>query len=273
MRQLLRVANGVLPALLMAASVALLAAGLLSYGGPTAQLPGQGPAVGGTVTPAPSDAPEPSGPGDPRMPSPTPGVAAAPSTSASSDPSIAPGPTPSAVASAAPSPVPIAVATRIVIPSEGIDLPIVSRDLTVPNQGPDRYPPCDVAIYHTAFEQPGQEGSTYIYAHARAGMFLALFDASQRRDGASLIGDLVQVYTDDNREYVYEITVVKRHAMDFSLADDVSPGVSYLVLQTSEGPSGTVPKLQILAEPIDSMSASPAEAHPKAQPRACYGIP
>ncbi len=167
----------------------------------------------------------------------------------------------------------MAVATRIVIPSEGIDLPIVSRDLRIPNQGPNQYPPCDVALYHAAFQQPGQYGSAYIYAHARDGMFLPLLTASERRDGASLIGDLAQVYTDDNHEYVYEITRVKRHAVDFSLAEDVPPGVSQLVLQTSEGPAGTLPKLQILAEPIDTLTATPTEAHPKAKPRACYGIP
>ena len=159
------------------------------------------------------------------------------------------------------------------IESEGIDLPIVSRELRVPDQGPDRYPPCDVAVYHTAFQQPGEDGSTYIYAHARDGMFLPLLTAAERRDGASLIGDLVQVYTDDDREYVYEITLVKRHAIDFSLAEDVPPGVSQLVLQTSEGPPGTLPKLQILAEPIDVLRASQADAHPKAHPRACYGVP
>ncbi len=70
-------------------------------------------------------------------------------------------------------------------------------------------------------------------------------------DGASLIGDLVQVYTSDDQEYVYQITRVKRHALDFSLALDAPPGSQQLILQTSEGPRGTVPKLQVLAEPVD----------------------
>ena len=72
------------------------------------------------------------------------------------------------------------MATRVVIPSLGIDLPIVSRDLAVPNQGPDVYPPCDVAVYHTSFQQPGQPGTAYLYAHARDGMFLPLLNASLR---------------------------------------------------------------------------------------------
>src|SRR5689334_14183232 len=54
-------------------------------------------------------------------------------------------------------------ATRIILRYLGIDLPIISRDRKVQDQGPDLYPPCDVAIYHTAFEQPGQPGTTYLY--------------------------------------------------------------------------------------------------------------
>jgi hypothetical protein len=275
-------ANALIPALLMAASVTLLAAGLLSYGAPTvgAQRPDAPQPI---LSPAPSNEAGPGDPGDLPTPSPTPSVPASVVASASPRPGTSPGSTggaspsptafPSTVQAPSPSPSPVAVATRIVIESEGIDLPIVSRELRVPDQGPDRYPPCDVAVYHTAFQQPGEDGSTYIYAHARDGMFLPLLTAAERRDGASLIGDLVQVYTDDDREYVYEITLVKRHAIDFSLAEDVPPGVAQLVLQTSEGPPGTLPKLQILAEPIDVLTASRADAHPKAHPRACFGIP
>ena len=165
------------------------------------------------------------------------------------------------------------MATRIVIASRDIDLPIISRDRKIRNQGPDKYPPCDVALYHTAFGQPGEPGATYIYAHARDGMFLALLEASQRRDGASLLGDLVQVYTSDGREHVYQITLVKRHALDFSLALDAPPGSHRLILQTSEGPRGTVPKLQVLAEPVDVLDVSSREANPRARPRPCYDTP
>jgi hypothetical protein len=165
------------------------------------------------------------------------------------------------------------VATRIVIASRDIDLPIISRDKRVKGQGPDKYPPCDVALYHTAFGQPGQAGTTYIYAHAREGMFLSLLKASTRRNGASLIGALVQVYTSDEREHIYQITEVKRHALDFSLALDAPPDAHQLILQTSEGPKGTVPKLQILAEPMEVLAVSTGQANPKPRPRACYDLP
>ncbi len=84
-----------------------------------------------------------------------------------------------------------------------------------------------------------------------------------------MIGALVQVYTDDGRLYLYEIFQVKRHATDFVLADDVKPGERRLVLQTSEGPKGHVPKLQVAARLLSSQPASPREATPKPRPRVC----
>jgi hypothetical protein len=165
------------------------------------------------------------------------------------------------------------VATRVEIRSQRIDLPIISRNQRVRDQGPDLYPPCDVALYHTAFGQPGQGGVTYLYAHAREGMFLPLLTASEKRDGASLLGDLVQVTTSDGRLHVYAIVQVKRHALDFSIIDAGSPGVEQLILQTSEGPAGTVPKLQVRAELLDVQPADPGgpTPTPKPKPRACYG--
>ena len=164
-------------------------------------------------------------------------------------------------------PPPIGVATRIRIPSMGIDLPVISSDLPVPGnrQG---YPLCDVAMYMTAFVKPGQDGSTYIYAHAQKGMFLPLLRASLRNDGASMLGALVEVYTSDDQLHLYEITVVKRHATDLSLTN-VPPGVHQLVLQTSEGYSGHVPKLQLAAVPISVVPATHAEANPRPHPRVC----
>jgi hypothetical protein len=161
----------------------------------------------------------------------------------------------------------------VVIPSLNIDLPVVSRDLIVPNQGPNQYPPCDVAVYHTAFQQPGETGTTYLYGHAREGMFLPLLTASEQRNGASMVGALVEVYTDDDRRWIFSITVVKRHATDFSIAENVQPGMSQVVLQTSEGPRGVVPKLQVLAEFQDVLRATHADAHPKPKPRGCYDSP
>jgi hypothetical protein len=172
-----------------------------------------------------------------------------------------------------PAPTRRARASRIIVRSLGIDLPIISRDRKVPNQGPDQYPPCDVALYHTAFQQPGEPGTTYLYGHAREGMFLPLLEASTRDDGREMLGKVVRVYTNDDRMHLYRITRVKRHATDFSLVTDAPPEKEQLILQTSEGPRGTVPKLQVLAEPFAVRESRPEEARPEARPRACYDTP
>lgn len=278
MRSLASLIDRIVPALLMASGVTLLALGLLSYAEPVlGDRPTRSGATSGPVAERPdllpSVAPDPSAPDAPEV---SPTRSPSPGTSGSSSPaptSGAPGasPPPSSIPTQTAAPAPSGVATRVVIPSEQIDLPVISRQQRVPGQGPDLYPPCNVALYHDAFGQPGTDGSTYLYAHAREGMFLPLLEASQRQEGASLLGALVEVYTADDRLYVYEIFTVKRHALDFSLALDVPPGEQRLVLQTSEGPRGTVPKLQVAARLVSELPATPEEARPRARPVACYG--
>jgi len=237
----LRAAPGrVLPALIIAAGVTLVAAGLLTY---------LSPPPGGTATASPT----------------TVAVSLSPSPSPTPTPALSPSSTPAVT----PAPTPAPLATRVVVPALEIDLPIVAGDLEVPgNVG--NYPLCDVAQYLTdpAFGQPGEEGTTYLFGHAREGMFLPLLEESQVDDGAAMIDMLVQVYTVDARVYLYEIFEVKRHATDFSLAVP-EPGEHRLILQTSEGPRGTVPKLQVAATLLDIEDADPADARPSPEPRAC----
>ena len=91
-------------------------------------------------------------------------------------------------------------------------------------------------------------------------MFLPLLDESEKSDGAGMIGALVKVYTADLKLHLYQINIVKRHATDLSLAFDLAPGEHRLIMQTSEGPHGTVPKLQVAAKPLGVYVASAAEA-------------
>jgi len=281
MQLISRLVDRALPALLMATSVVLLSAGLFSYA-PVV--------IGESVTPAPTE------PGDPNFPTPTGPVDTSPTPdgSATTSPGLSPvitlspspsspsagsptptvsgsppiGPTPPPGATPTPRPAGRALATRIVVPSLGIDLPIVAGDLVVPGNR-NFYPLCDVAQYLMEYSQPGEAGTTYLYAHARTGMFLPLLDASQRNDGRSMLGALVEVYASDNRLYLYEIYIVKRHATDLSLAHELPAAGHQLIMQTSEGPRGTVPKLQVAARPVSVVPADPRDAHPTARPRAC----
>jgi hypothetical protein len=244
MGSLLRaIRDRLVPALLTAAGVALLAAGLLHYGG-SAQ------ASSIDASPAPSD------------------VAVLP-TSGFVVPSLPPinG---SAAPSVAPSADPNRVATRVVIDQLGIDLPVVRQ----PN---GNYPYCNVAMYLQApgLRQPGAGGSTYLYAHARDGMFGPLYERAilGRSGGAkSLISMIVRVYTSDDYMYEYEVTRVLPHVKADShfLDGPLAVKSETLWLQTSTGPNGSFPKLQVIAKPffVDKV-ANHADAHPKAHPVIC----
>lgn len=219
----------ILPAVLTALGIALLATGLMSY------------------TTAVETAPEPLplASYDP-LPTLTGGITLPDGGAVVVNPSFPPG----------------RVATRIVIRRLNIDLPVM---LQTDNYG--IYPLCDVALYQPFFSQPGQGRATYIYAHARVGMFLPLLRQSEKNDGAALLGMSVEVYTSDDWHFLYTITEVRRHTLD--LNDAAAATTERLWMQTSEGPNGTVPKLQVVADFLSAEKTDPTSAHPAAHPRIC----
>jgi len=229
-----RIRIRLLPALLTALGVAALAGGVLSLTTPVTAdpLPGASaalaPSAAPTITPLITFPPIPS--------------EAAPSSSATAPADR--------------------VATRVRVAALDIDLPIVK-----PSGGADTYPLCDVAMYIQELGQPGQGGATYLYAHARTGMFLPILEASLVQNGKSMLGMVVEVWTSDDQRFLYEITEVRRHQLD--LNDAIDATTEELWLQTSEGPKGTPGKTQVIAEPISQEAADPADAHPKARPVAC----
>ena len=229
-----RIRSRVLPALLTALGVAGLAGGLLSLTSPVAADP---------------------------LPSPVPTTA--PSVAPTSTPLITFPPLPSDAAPSASATAPAdRVATRVRVAALKIDLPIVK-----PPGGADSYPLCDVAMYIQELGQPGQGGATYLYAHARTGMFLPILDASLVQNGKSMLGMVVEIWTSDDQRFLYEITEVRRHQLDLDGAL-IADGEE-LWLQTSEGPRGTPGKTQVVARPISQEAADPAEAHPEPRPVVC----
>jgi hypothetical protein len=174
----------------------------------------------------------------------------APSTTPSSTPTPTPEPTPTptpeptaeplptvlAVVGRAPA-VPAAPTYRIEIPRLGINLPIAEGDV-----------PRDVDRAQTpnfwAFHLPGTSmfgpGNTYIYAHARVGMFLSLWDAR--------VGDVVIVRTPNGtREYLVEEVHPRVPPTEVSWAGPTQD--TRLTLQTSTGPYGTDPRFVVIARP------------------------
>ena len=220
-----------LPALLLAFGVALLATGLLSY--TTAVEPAPVAKALESYNPLPTV--------DPRVYLPGGGMAPP-------DASFPPD----------------RVTTRVVVRALGIDLPVILQP-----GGYGDFPLGDVAMYIPSLGQPGSGRATYLYAHAREGMFLPLLTSSQTNDGRGMLGDVVEVYTSDSWIFLFKISEVRRHTTD--LNDAIADTKGRLWLQTSEGPNGTIPKLQVVADYVagSAARADPKAAHPDAHPRQC----
>jgi hypothetical protein len=154
------------------------------------------------------------------------------------------------------------VATRVVVARLAIDLPVMLQTAAY-----GAYPLCDVAMYLPQLGQPGQGRATYIYAHARDGMFGPLLKASLVNDGQAMIGYIAHIYTSDDYLFTYVIAEVDRHILD--LNDALAAHTEELFLQTSEGPHGHIPKLEVIARFVSAVPADPAAAHPPAHPRIC----
>ena len=152
--------------------------------------------------------------------------------------------------------------TRVRIRELGIDLPVVA-----PPVEPNHFPYCDVAEYLPALSRPGRPGATFLYAHARAGMFLPLLEESRVDGGRSLLGLEVDVFTSDGRRFTYEITDVIRHVT--SLETVYRATAEQLILQTSEGPRETIEKTLVVAAPRQERSATQEEARPPSNPVRC----
>jgi hypothetical protein len=255
-----------LPAVITAAGVVLITAGLLSYAdssqagivpGQSGEIPTLGPAeettspdialASPTVEPTAEPTEEPSE-----------SLEASPSPSGSADPTATPKPTPKLGKG---------YATRVVIPALKIDLPVIA--------GNSGYPLCNVAMYIDDLGKPlkdlgrpGRDGATYIFSHARDGMFGPIYRlAIQKHTPRKMVGMIVQVYTDDAKVYLYEIREVLLHQLDLDAA--ITATTQELWLQTSEGPKGTPGKTQVRALPISVGDATYKESHPKAKPVAC----
>ncbi len=179
-------------------------------------------------------------------------VAEAPtSTAASADPSPSAAPQPAATTTTEPSPEPVAtvlaavaapaaapvILGRIEIKRLGINLPIAEGDIerdVERAQTPEHY----------AFHLPGSSmfgpGNTYIYAHARIGMFLSLWNAR--------VGDVVVVRRASGpREYFVAEIHPRVPPSEISWAQQTQD--TRLTLQTSTGPNGSDPRFVVVARP------------------------
>ena len=134
---------------------------------------------------------------------------------------------------------PIPPGYRVQIPRLAIDLPILEGDIerdTVQMQTPNNY-----AFHLPGTAIPGAGANSYLYAHARTGMFLSLWKAQ--------VGDVVWISTPDGRALRYVVSEVHPRVPpgDVSLASVTPP--DRLTLQTSTGPNPSDPRFVVVALP------------------------
>ena len=146
---------------------------------------------------------------------------------------------------------PVTIAgSRIAVPRLGIDLPLelgeIARD--VPREGFAGATPENVAFVFPSSRLPGEGGNTFIYAHARTGMFLSLWGAK--------LGDEVVIYRPDDgarRSYRVALIAPRVNPTDAHWLDP--NGDERLTLQTSTGPNPGDPRFIVVAYP----EAAPAQ--------------
>jgi hypothetical protein len=151
-----------------------------------------------------------------------------------------PSPTGLTVSPAATPTPPIPDGYRVKIPRLVIDLPIAEGDIdrdTVRQETPNNF-----AFHLPRTALPGDRGNSYIYAHARVGMFLSLWNAR--------VGDEVVIVAPDRRELRYLVSEVHPRVppTDVSWAGPTS--TERLTLQTSTGPNPDDPRFVVVALPV-----------------------
>ena len=149
-------------------------------------------------------------------------------------------------------------ATRVSVPSIGIDIPVI--------RGTSSYPLCRVAMYLASVAQPREPGITFVYAHARRGMFLPLLTRWKIDRGASLIGKTVKVWTSNSYVSYYRIIRVRKTN---SLTGIFSLTNERLWLQTSTGPNYTYAKLVVEAARYKTVKTTYSASHPTPHPVRC----
>jgi sortase (surface protein transpeptidase) len=168
---------------------------------------------------------------------------ALPSVSATATPAATSAEVSPSPAAISPTPVPtigpIPDGYRIHIARLGIDLPIaegdVQRDVVV-QKTPENF-----AFHFPGTAIPGTFGNSYIYAHARQGMFLALWDAH--------VGDEVTITTAAGSELKFVVTEVHPRVPPGETIWLQPAGDERLTLQTSTGPNRADPRFVVVAAP------------------------
>ena len=135
---------------------------------------------------------------------------------------------------------PIPDGYRIKIARLEIDLPIAEGDIerdAVRGETPE-----NVALHLPGSAIPGDGSNTYIYAHARRGMFLSLWSARE--------GDEVMILTPSGRELRYVVSEVHPRVDPTDTSWVARTAGERLTLQTSTGPNPGDLRFVVVALPV-----------------------
>ena len=147
---------------------------------------------------------------------------------------------PSAAAAPTP-PVPRAIPDgyRVQVPRLRIDLPVKEGDVTqdvVNEQTPE-----GAAFHFPGTYLPGDGSNSYLYAHARTGMFLSLWNVRE--------GDEVIVIVPDGTQLRYVVSEVHPRIPPSDTRWLEPTSSERLTLQTSTGPRSSDPRFIVVAVP------------------------
>jgi LPXTG-site transpeptidase (sortase) family protein len=172
---------------------------------------------------------------------PAPQTAVLPPALAAATSSPAPTPTlagPSERPAATPTPA-LPAGYRIKIPRLAIDLPLEEGD--VARDAVRQETPENVALHLPGTALPGDRGNSYIYAHARRGMFLNLWSARE--------GDEVVITAPDGHQLRYVVSEVHPRVDPSDVSWVAATPTERLTLQTSTGPAPGDPRFVVVALP------------------------
>lgn len=161
---------------------------------------------------------------------------------ASSTPATRPAAAASAAASAAATRdprTPISDGYRVQIPRLHIDLPISEGDIVRDTE--QFATPESFAFHLPGTSIPGLGSNTYLYAHARVGMFLTLWDAKP--------GDEIFISTPDLKALKYVVAEVHPRVPRTDTSWIQPTPAERVTLQTSTGPNPEDPRFVVVAVP------------------------
>ncbi len=126
---------------------------------------------------------------------------------------------------------------RVRVARLGIDLPLLPGDTV--RDTVQASTPIGAAFLLPSSAPPGSGGNSYIYAHARSGMFLSLWDVR--------LGDVVEVTVPSGETRRYRVTEIHPRVVPTDVEYTLPTGDERITLQTSTGPNDADPRFVVVA--------------------------